>query len=56
MQIEVLQRATKAPRDILQFTKKWVKPIGKKKKGKVHPLYGHWGSVQAVRPIGGVEV
>jgi len=22
----------------------------------VHPLYRHWGSVQAVRPIGGVEV
>jgi len=26
------------------------------KKGKLHPLYRHWGSVQAVRPIGGVEV
>jgi hypothetical protein len=26
------------------------------KKGKVYPLYRHWGSVQAVRPIGGVEV
>ena len=24
--------------------------------GKVHPLYRHWGSVQAVRPIGRVEV
>ena len=28
----------------------------KVKKGKVHPLYRHWGSVQAVRFIGGVEV
>ena len=26
------------------------------KKRKVHPLYRHWGSAQAVRPIGGVEV
>jgi hypothetical protein len=26
------------------------------KKGKVHPLYKYWGTVQAVRPIGGVEV
>ena len=26
------------------------------KKGKLHPLHRHWGSVQAVRPIRGVEV
>jgi hypothetical protein len=26
------------------------------KKVKSSPLYRHWGSVQAVRPIGGVEV
>ena len=25
-------------------------------KGKSVPLYKHWGSVQAVRPVGGVEV
>ena len=47
---------------------RWVKyEYGVKVKGKVHPctgtevsysapLYRHWGSVQAVRPIGGVEV
>ena len=27
-----------------------------KGKGKGAPLYRHWGSVQAVRPIEGVEV
>ena len=26
------------------------------KKKQSAPLYRHWGSVQAVRPIGGVEV
>ena len=26
------------------------------KVGKVHPVYRHWGSVQAVRPTGGVEL
>jgi hypothetical protein len=31
--------------------------VGKGKgKGKIHPLYRYWGSVQAVRPVGGVEV
>jgi len=30
--------------------------LGKGEKVKVHPLYRHWGPVQAVRPIGGVEV
>ena len=32
--------------------------LKKKLKGKMYsaPLYRHWGSVQAVRPIGGVEV
>ena len=25
-----------------------------KSKGTVHPLYRHWGSVQALRPLGGV--
>ena len=34
----------------------WTAKKDGKGKGKVHPLYRHWGSVQAVRPIGGVEV
>jgi hypothetical protein len=34
----------------------YVWSLGYCKKGKSAPLYRHWGSVQAVRPIGGVEV
>jgi len=41
---------------LLQITLHHIPKDSKKGKGKVAPLYRHWGSVQAVRPIGGVEI
>jgi len=50
-EIEVTGRRGRRRRKLLDDLKE-----RRNKNGKVHPLYRCWGSVQAVRPIVGVEV